>query len=206
MTYMYVRTDLSFIETPQEQSLLIAFLSALYDPVYINQCYDLGFAAINSTIMELGLGGIGLLSTTGIDWTFETSTTQPLVGQGDFVISQKRRTSAELQRTDLMSKVNSTMHLMQGMQDQIFALESALQAASTPAPAPTPNMDRWEERIARVESDLFSDDNAKQLHAALALAAISFTLWGITILGFIVKFFCFRGGSMVEYSSGSGGV
>jgi hypothetical protein len=246
MTYMYVRKNLTFIEDPQEQSLLVAFLTALYDPVYIGQCSSLGFTAVGDAIKNLGLGGIELLSTTGSKWTFENSTTKPLEGQGNFVISQKRRTYAELQRSELMSDVQSLMILVQAMNDQILILQNTSQVAgtsapptttapsyladpsatpaltpaanptptstatpvstrtATPVPTPTTNTDSLEALIARVEDDLFTDDNARQLRAALALSAISFTLWGITILGFIVKFFCFRGGSMVEYSSGSG--
>ena len=249
MTYMYVRKNLTFIEDPQEQTLLVAFLTALYDPVYINQCTNLGFTVVGDAIKYVGLGGIGLLSTTGTKWTFETST-EPKIGQGNFVISQKRRTSAELQRTDLMSDIQALMILIHDMNDQILKLQNTSQVVgtsapptttapslittpsatpsatpaltpganpaptstatpvstrtATPAPTPTANTARLEALLASNNGDLFTNDNAKQLQAALALSAISIALWGITILGFIVKFFCFRGGSMVEYSSGSG--
>lgn len=241
MTYIYVRQDIAFLVDPLKQTLLVAFLQALYDPIYINQCYDLGFVAVSGTIRAMGLAGINSLNSNrtllnGDTWIFE-SETSPRIGQGDFVISQKRRTYAELQRSDLISDVKASAILIKELQAQILSLETILQMVGTsipastpsgtlapspsptpspspsPTPAPTPasspasalaaNTDRLDEFLARVEGDLFTDDNAKQLRAALALSAISFTLWGVAIIGLIYKCLCV-GRSSVEYSSGGG--
>ena len=83
MTYMYVRKNLTFIEDPQEQTLLVAFLTALYDPVYINQCTNLGFTVVGDAIKYVGLGGIGLLSTTGTKWTSTDRSNRDIISATD---------------------------------------------------------------------------------------------------------------------------
>ena len=62
MSYVYVRKNLDFIDDPVEQSLLVTFLRALYDPAYIDQCADLfGFTPVPKNVRDIGFGGIDML-------------------------------------------------------------------------------------------------------------------------------------------------
>ena len=83
------------------RGLLKAFLTALYDPSYINQCQSLyNQIPVPPNVVTMGLAGIAMLSA-GTKWVFETSVAQPYVGQGNYVISVSRQTYAEVQRLDL---------------------------------------------------------------------------------------------------------
>jgi hypothetical protein len=84
-----------------KKGLLKAFLTALYDPSYINQCQSLySQTPVPPSVVSMGLAGINMISN-GTKWTFETSVAQPYVGQGDYVISINRQAYAEVQRLDL---------------------------------------------------------------------------------------------------------
>ena len=123
-----MRKDLSFIGDPAEQSLLTAFLRALYDPAYIDQCADLfGFVTVPTNVRNVGLDGINMLRVAAGApvWTFETST-RVFIGQGDYVISRKRRTYNELALgtneqdvAAVMVELNALRALVEGLQQQI---------------------------------------------------------------------------------------
>lgn len=107
LTYVYVREDLSYMDDPEEQTLLKAFLRALYDDNYIGQCVtDHGFTLPPEEIKTFARNAIANINTTGeaVEWEFESST-RAIEGQGEFVISQKRRTHNEVERDVLMDAV-----------------------------------------------------------------------------------------------------
>ena len=197
MTYVYVKKDLSFIDHPEEQGLLIAFLKALYDPTYIDQCTSLfGFVGVPDNVKALGVAGIEMLEApNATEWIFEQDTI-PIEGQGPYVISQKRQNYVELSTTGLTSdtasleEVVATLTAMvETMQAQLDALGGA-PTSTTPAGA-----------ISGIQESLFTDDDSKKLSAALALGAVSIALWGCALLIMVYK--SLSGGSNKEFASGS---
>ena len=129
LTYIYVRTDLSYLDDPDEQTLLKAFLKALYDDAYVQQCVaDHGFTLPPTSIKNFAISAINGLavSENATEWTFESSTT-PIVATGDFVISQKRRTHNEVERDVLMDQVEELMLRVAEMEVKLVDSETAVQ-------------------------------------------------------------------------------
>jgi len=92
-SYVYIRKDLSFITNPARRHLLKAFASALFDPDYIGLCDRYGLVPVPTQWRELSLSGLELLQVNAdesYEWTFEKNT-MPGFGQGDHVISMKRK-------------------------------------------------------------------------------------------------------------------
>jgi len=92
VSYVYIRKDLDFIKDPARRSLLKAFATALFDPDYIGECARYGHIPVPPKVRDLSLNGLEMLELDGTpEWTFEDST-DPGWGQGDYVISKKRKT------------------------------------------------------------------------------------------------------------------
>ena len=174
MSYVYVRKDLSFVETPEQQSLLIAFLKDLYDPKAIEQCSIFGFTRVPNSVRKIALKGIEMIQvdSSAPEWTVEEDTI-PGEGQGTYVISHKRRSYAEYQRYSQESDLEKAMA-------KIAELEAKISGESA-APANTASF---------ASTAAYTDSDAQKLTAALALGAISFTLWCIAGLAFIAKRMC----------------
>jgi len=185
MTYVYVRKDLSHIEEPQEQTLLKAFLTALYDPAYIDQCVEkFAFTAVPDNVRQIGLDGIDMLGTAAnaTEWFFESSTT-PGDGQGNFVISDKRRSYGEYQRYELDA---NTIHL----QDEVADLREQLSNERARIGQVTDELGTIREQMggdantpitSSAQYADFTQDDAGQITAALAMSAVSIVLWAVAI-------------------------
>jgi ABC-type phosphate transport system substrate-binding protein len=155
LSYIYVREDVTYMQNPEEQTLLKAFLKALYDDDYVGQCVlDHSFTLPPPEIKEFARAAIdNMITNTGApEWTFESST-QRITGQGPYVISQKRRTHNEVERDDLKGAMED---LLQRTAD----LESLLQDTET--------------KLMAVEDDSFDKD--AMLTVALILAILSFIM------------------------------
>jgi len=168
MTYLYVRTDLSFIEDPQEQALLVAFLRALYMPQYIERCAELyGFTLIlnNTEVKQFAEDAIDLVEesvhSNATKFGFETSETRPIEGASEYVFSAKRREIADIERADLM--------------EQLAALNEEIARTSA-------------ELRSSEERGFFGEDEETQLKAALALGSISFAFWTLWIAAYICRY------------------
>jgi hypothetical protein len=187
MTYIYVRKDLSFIEHPEEQGLLIAFLKALYDPTYIDQCTSLfGFVSIPADIKALGMAGIEMLKApNATEWTFETDTI-PIEGQGPYVISKKRQNHIELSMTGLTSDTANLEEAVATLTTMVETMQAQMKAAGA---------------VSGAQGSLNANDDSKKLNSALALGAVSIALWGCAILMMGHKFL--TGGSNKEFTSGT---
>lgn len=178
MTYIYARKDLSFFRQPAEKSLFVAFLRSLYNETYIGQCEQFGFTLVPESIRNIGQAGIDMLevdtpNATVPTWTFELET-NPGPGQGDYVISSRRRTYAEYQLSSTTEDVEDLLQQVADLRRQIEAVNS-YQAASV-------NEDDFRE---------FTEDDERQLKAALALASLSFAFWIIALTVIFVKR-CFK--------------
>lgn len=183
MSYIYARKDLAHIGDPQEETLLKAFFTALYDPNYINLCVEkFAFTAVPDNVRTIGLAGIDMLASTAnaTDWTFESSTT-PGDGQGDYVISVKRRSFGEYQRNlfdgdsiHLQNEINNVRAELQTERSKVSALENELgtirEQMGGQADTPITSSAQYSE---------FTDDDASQISAALIMSSISIALWAV---------------------------
>jgi len=99
MSYVYVRKDLSQISNPAEKTLLEYFLRSLYDSETIGQCAQFGFTPVPEYVRKVGLDGIDMIEFgDGPKWDQEVAT-NPGVGMGEYVISAKRRSFDEYERS-----------------------------------------------------------------------------------------------------------
>lgn len=183
MTYIYVRKDLSHIEDPQEQTLLKAFLTALYDPSYIDLCVQgFAFTAVPENVRQIGLAGIDMIATntSATPWTFESSTV-PGEGQGDYVISEKRRSFGEYQRnefagdsihlqneiTNVRAELSTEKSKVKSLEEEISVIRTQMGGdASTPITGSSQYAD-------------FTEDDAGQISAALIMSSISIAFWAV---------------------------
>jgi hypothetical protein len=184
MTYVYVRKDLSHIEDPQEQTLLKAFLAALYDPAYINVCAEeFAFTIVPDNVRQIGLAGIDMIATntSAIPWTFESETV-PGEGQGDYVISEKRRSYGEYQRnefardsTHFQDEITNVRAELATEQEKVKNLEEELSVIRTQmgGDANTPIVG------SSMQYADFTEDEAGQISAALIMSSISIVFWAI---------------------------
>ena len=146
-----------------DRGLLIAFLTALYDPLYITQCQTLYSLVPAPTVVNtLGKSGVAMLvaSNNATKFIFETAT-QPFDGQGNYVVSSNRRTYADLQRSDL------------AVQTTALATAVASYSSST-----TPT------------SDNQNQNNIMRTNAALGLSILSILLWVFLSIAIAVKLLC----------------
>mmetsp|Transcript_14500 Transcript_14500/g.34763 ORF Transcript_14500/g.34763 Transcript_14500/m.34763 type:complete len:471 (+) Transcript_14500:112-1524(+) len=124
MTYVYVRQDMTYFDDAAEASLTVAFLEALYNDDYIQQCADnYGFTLPTSDVRDMAEEGIKslILPDGAPKWTFESST-DPIDGHGEYVISGKRQRISDIERDSLMSSSATKEELEQ----EIAALKAEL--------------------------------------------------------------------------------
>ena len=113
-----------------EQGLLIAFLTALFHPFYINQCTeDMGFIPVSNSLAYDAKMIFDTQLPTSPDvptWTFE-SYTRVVEGQGLHVISSKRLSNKELRIQELVDNQVVMMDYIKMLQSQVQALETTVE-------------------------------------------------------------------------------
>lgn len=182
MTYIYVRKDLTFIEDPASQSLLKAFLTAVYSDEYITQCEEqFGFVRVGGELRQMALDSINALVTdpTAPEWIFETDTIKR-IGQGDYVISQKRQSYSEIEQEKIMEtigKLSDKIDAVQAMGVAPIASATSNGVSSTPVQTTT-------DAGAYLAMGGDGPDTAQ---IALILSSVSIALWVATIIGIFVK-------------------
>jgi len=180
MTYIYIKQDLTFIKDPASQSLVKAFLSAVYSDEYITQCeQEFGFVRVAGELRDKALSAINsiVVSPDAPEWSFEIDT-EPRIGQGDYVISAKRQAYSELEQDNLVEMIDTLALQIADLQAQNAQLMSG--SSSTQA----------RETATGNSFETFIDDELdedSQVKSALIMSAISIALWIIAILGFFVK-------------------
>jgi hypothetical protein len=174
MSYIYIRKDLTYLKNPASQTLLKAFLEALYTDSFITVCEEeYGFHRVTGSLREKALTAISelVVSSGAPEWTFENDTIAR-EGQGDFVISVKRDSYSGVAQASASSAIDSLSAQLEELRASYAALEIELTShgnASTGSAA------------MGVEED-------SQVNVAMGLAAASFALWMLTIIGVLVKF------------------
>ena len=208
LTYIYVRQDLSHMPEPDERGLLVAFLKAIYDEHFVAVCRDeYNFILPSENMRTFGLNAVARLENQpGVnvtEWTFEKNTTA-IDGQGDFVISVKRKSVKDLERDRLT--------------DAITTIDGSLEELETTATESSQDIEVMKEDIATMKEQIadllnkvntleelllqeggidvaalaagsgneFGDSEETQLRSALVLSILSFV--GMFVLGLLVVF------------------
>jgi hypothetical protein len=185
---------------PASQTLLKAFLKALYDDEYIPECEEeFGFFRVSGELRDKALAAIDAIVTSegAPEWTFETDTAKR-TGQGDYVISSKRESYSEFEQdrvVDLTTKLEAMIKELQAQNEKMATELAEVKEithghADTPAttPAGTPTAPAAATNGEFDGAEYFMDEQETQLKAALALGSISFIFWIIAIIGLLVKF------------------
>mmetsp|Transcript_3934 Transcript_3934/g.8772 ORF Transcript_3934/g.8772 Transcript_3934/m.8772 type:complete len:894 (-) Transcript_3934:447-3128(-) len=123
MSYLYVRQELSAMN-PGTASLLRAFLNMILSEEGQELATGFGFAGLPSTVLEKSKAAVGQLTMpAGVtEFTFETGT-QAGTGAGEYVISGKRRSFAEYERSVFDGRI-------QDLQAKVTMLEEQLEKSS----------------------------------------------------------------------------
>jgi hypothetical protein len=192
ISYVYVRKDLGLFLDAAQQGLLRAFLESLYREEYIGNCRDLfGFVPVPEDVRQLGLDAINDLLIYSADaptFSFEVNTTI-YAGQGDFVISEKRRSNSELERSTLATDLGVLQVETQDYRIRIASLTQTVAElqAQLDSMSDTPSNNNQQQSASSVR--FFTEQDAQQLQAALVLSAISFALWGVVGIIMIFRMF-----------------
>ncbi len=185
MSYIYVKKDLRFIEDPAAQSLLKAFLKAVYSDEYIEQCEEeFGFVRVGGSLRDMALEAIDALVTdpAAPEWTFETDTIKR-IGQGDYVISQKRKSYSEIEQEKLVEMIGN-------LQEQIIAMQAeiGLSGGSSSSSSSSMTNDELSAGATTMEGFELGDfDESEEAMAALIMSSVSIALWIAALIGFAVK-------------------
>jgi len=166
---------LTFIPDPAAQSLVKAFLKAIYMDEFITQCEDqFGFVRVGGELREKALNSIDALVTSSEApaWSFEIDT-EKRVGQGDYVLSAKRKSYSELEQASMLEKI-----------DELAAQVEALEVQNEKL------MGQARETSGNSFGSFINDelDEDSQVKVALVMSSISIGLWGIAILALLVKY------------------
>jgi hypothetical protein len=188
MSYIYVRKNLTYMSNPSSQTLLKAFLKALYSDDYISICEEeYGFNRITGELRVKALAAIDdlIVSDGATEWKFENET-EVSVGQGDFYISPKRSTYTQVANDAASSSVASLAAKLEELQASYDALRLELDELSG---ADSLGSDRDQSETSSAENFMNEElDEDSQVKVALGLGAASFTLWLLALIGFLVKF------------------
>ncbi len=185
MTYIYVKKDLTFIQDPASQSLLKAFLKAVYSDEYITQCEEeFGFVRVGGSLRDMALQSIDALVTdpAAPEWTFETDTIKR-IGQGDYVISQKRQSYSEIEQEKIMETIGKLSDKIDATQTVAAASSGVINTASGASTKPVATTTDSGAYLS-MGGDISTDNKAQ---IAIILSSVSIALWVATIIGFFVK-------------------
>jgi hypothetical protein len=165
LTYVYAKKDLSHFRSDGEKTLFVQFLKSLYDLDFVTQCEVFGFTIPPKSIRDLGLAGIDMLKLPdgSAEWIVETDT-RPGVGQGDNVISFKRKSFSSLSISGISDDVA-------GVQDTVSELSADVN-----------DLDLLVDNHFVTNGD---DDRDDKIQTALVLGGISIAMWGIVGIMFL---------------------
>ena len=189
MTYIYVKKDLTFIEDPASQTLLKAFLKAVYSDEYITQCEEeFGFVRIGGELRDQALKSIDEIITTdgAPEWSFETDT-EKNVGQADYVISKKRQSYSEIEQDKLVEQMNKMSLRIDELQAENKSMKGTL-ASDPTATAAAPVKTATKETSTNSFESFVNEDEDEQVKIALIMSSVSIALWIVATLVMVVNY------------------
>jgi hypothetical protein len=174
MSYFYIRTDIyKFVPNQEERGLLKIFLESMYDDNYFGNCEDLGFSAPPSKIKDMAKDAIDNIikwefTNDYEQWSFETAAkTLKIVGQGEHVISAKRRSLAGVSIENIAGaekRLKGDLEYLKESFHELFVTEEG----------------ELRDAFAAIEEE------KKRTQAALVLAALSWSMWMCVFVGWLV--------------------
>lgn len=182
ISYIFVKKDLTWIENPASQSLVKAFIKAVYSDEYITQCEEeFGFVRVAGELRNKALQAVDqlVLSPGAPEWTFEADT-EPIIGMGDYVISSKRQSTSEIVQDKLIEKVNKLEKLVAELSG-VSVSTGAVHTTSTGVSQPSSNA-----LGSFIDQEMDEDEQVK---TAFILSIVSIALWGVAIGMFILVLF-----------------
>jgi len=189
MTYIYVKKDLTFIQDPASQTLLKAFLKAVYSDEYITQCEEeFGFVRIGGELRDQALKSIDeIITSAGApEWSFETDT-EKNIGQADYVISKKRQSYSEIEQDKLVEMMNKLSLRIDELQAENKSMKSTIASAPT-ATVAAPVKTATKETSGNSFESLVNEDEDEQVKIALIMSSVSIALWIVTALIMVVNY------------------
>ncbi len=171
MTYVLVRKDLpTFIPDPRAQSLLVAFLKGLYDPIYIDRCEkEYRFLPVKGKLRDMALASIEMLelSTGAPTWIQETDIL-PEGGQDDYVISTRRKRIFGIQQEILTEKVNRAEAALEEIVEEISGIKSTSRKIQVEL-----------EDVAQAQEnpDNSWSDEKSRIDASFSMSIVALVLW-----------------------------
>ncbi|KAL7529171.1 hypothetical protein ACHAXR_004982 [Thalassiosira sp. AJA248-18] len=126
VSYIYIRKNLSHITNPARRTLLKAFATALFDPDYIGLCDRYGHIPVPPVVRDISLAGLDMLQLEAGDeynWIFEKST-MPGYGQGDYVISQKRKNFVLYEADSLADDLDPVIKDVRALKLELASMKS----------------------------------------------------------------------------------
>jgi hypothetical protein len=187
MTFIYVKKDISALHEPNEQSLLVAFLKSLYDDDYSSPCYDeFGFTRVSEATKQYALDAIDsmIISENATEWIFEGEDTLKITGADDFVISKKRNNFLAVSTDSLTIEAEV-------VQEQISVLNAQLYESIEEILKVQAGLKVAEAAVSRE----YTETDDMQLKAALTLGSLSFVLWILSAMAWVVSVCRKKGGS-----------
>eukprot|EP00934_Nitzschia_sp_Nitz4_P003982 Nitzschia sp. Nitz4//scaffold216_size36101//28990//30714//NITZ4_007785-RA/size36101-snap-gene-0.19-mRNA-1//-1//CDS//3329542206//3972//frame0 len=185
LTYIYVRRDLTeFIPDPRAQSLLVTFLKNLYDEHYMSICESrYQFTLVTGEIQEMALEGINsiIVDEDAPEWLVETdSVLGKGIGQGDYVISNRRQSSTFVEQEILMEALTEAEAEVEVLTLELESLQEELMAM---------NETVTELQASQIElqtAEEFSGDDRDRLNSSFVMSIVAITLWAVAF-----AFMCF---------------
>jgi hypothetical protein len=205
MTYLYVRTDLpAFMDSADEQALLVAFLRTFFLDDYISPCKELfGFTVMNSipAMKEYATAAIDLVessvSANATKFSFE-SKTDVINGAGPYVFSGKRKEIIDVNLNDLTSTVTDleeqVMEIMAvaGLGDggvltgQLAQVQVDVKALRTDVDVLLNRFNNIEGVESALQNSNFNNDT--QVKAALVLSSLSFVVCCLGVASYLTRY------------------
>ena len=163
LSYIYVRQDLSYVDV-ETQGLLKAFLTSLFDRDFNSACDEYGFVTVSDEVRTTTLAAIENLQVDAASpvFSFETEEdTQIITGTADYVVSGKRRSYAEYERSVNEGKIADLEAEVVSLRSTITSLESQMNSGTGG------------------DSDTSTSDEAR---AALGLSILNTIFWACALI------------------------
>jgi hypothetical protein len=160
MTFIYIKKDISSLHQPNEQSLLVAFLKSLYNDDYSSPCYDeFGFTRVSEATKQYALKAIDSLILS------ENATEWIFEGDTTMKITGAADFVISKKRNNFLAVTTESLTIeAEDVQEQLMVINTRLANSGQ------------------------TDTQDMQLKAALALGSISFVLWLLTAMAWVVSF------------------
>ena len=197
MSYIYVRTNIKdYVTDKGRLGLLSIFLKAMYDPNYINECENYGFTPVPADVRTKALDTLSTkvdFDDVADEWKFEVGI-EKIDGQGEKVISPKRRSFAEYERSTIADGLESVGGGGSGWDAKYDALLVEVKLLMAKYEEKEKEFVKLQTKLMKLEKD--TDDHTHPSSSVFAI--ISFVLWCLAIVYLVLMKVFLNEGSDVD--------